>query len=298
MDLKTRRAIIKALLSASSLYTLKWLGLDYSDLVKFFEAIGISVSSDVLSIALDTMLPRRIPALKQHLVLADQVMDIENWKDWVPILCPLKRSFVTVNEFNRILMCCEPPDRQRILQALLRLIDTTWGANRDMVDLGAAILTRFSSDIDKSRVLVRLSDRVEEIVGDIDARMVHTLESLSYVFMAKEIEGPFVGNFKRFVMDTIYRSLDNDEGSSYYGSFPSSIDALFRHLRDRPEPMHVHDIGRAISLMPNMADNPKYTKLMPFVQKQMLASLGEFKVSGDIKREARKLLKQHDSPKV
>jgi hypothetical protein len=182
------------------------------------------------------------------------------------------RSYNTSDSFDIALQLLPVEERERIAKLTCSVIEEHW-RDIEVTSAASAIAARLGAYLHQSTELRRLNDRIEENIGGAELTMVSVMEPLCFVGMINGRDGPFELNTRRMITDKFWRQNDYEEQLRYYGGLEAHAKNIRKHLQDRAEGHHQHDVGRVISVYSDLIQRPEHVDMAMLLKQKMLASL-------------------------
>jgi hypothetical protein len=221
--------------------------------------------------------------------LSERLCEIRDTSELLLVLREFPRTCDTNNIFGAALQRMSAQAKGRFEEHLHRLINDSWQVKRHTtaVRLAAAILARMAT---RSITHYSLRPLLESNRIWLDPGLVRLVEPLCFLGVHHGDDDLFVRNIISIIEDKERRAVEYRVQVSYYGTPLEAAEAINSHLRTRSSFVGAHDVGRAISLYPELLRDPNTLDLAGCLKGGTLMSLKEVGVGTALLRQAEKLM--------
>jgi hypothetical protein len=221
--------------------------------------------------------------------LAEKLADVESTNDAITLLENYAHTFETSNEFELSLQLLSADDKRKVAVFFCQVIEGSWGADGRRLRsamVAGAILARIWPSLARLREMSRLSDWLEAKVDELPPSAAPLTDAVCYFSALNGRHGAFKRNIERVIGDPGWRGHDYQRQLRYHHGYSILAEHIGFHLISRKAYPHIlcNDVGRVISVYPELAKRRAFADLCLFLKEQTIKSLAH----ADIKRSVRR----------
>jgi hypothetical protein len=217
--------------------------------------------------------------------LAGKLESLSGPDELYHLMRQFRRSYATSQLFEDSITQLDEEGRRRVGRILYQVIERHWQRDIATTTTLSAIASRLAPILADDPDIRRFHGRLETLIPEAGASLVSIIEPLCYVSMAQGMAGSFVANTRRMITDPHWRQEDYQDQLRYYGGVGQHALNIQRHMRQRPQELHLHDVGRVIAIYQDLIKRTGYRELAEQLKQDALAALATHELGASIRGE-------------
>ena len=221
--------------------------------------------------------------------LAGRLESLSGPDELYHLMRQFRRSYATSQLFEDSITQLDEEGRRRVGRILYQVIERHWQRDIATTTTLSAIASRLAPILADDPDIRRFHGRLETLIPEAGASLVSIIEPLCYVSMAQGMAGSFVANTRRMITDPHWRQEDYQDQLRYYGGVGQHALNIQRHMRQRPQELHLHDVGRVIAIYQDLIKRTGYRELAEQLKQDALAALATHELGASLGRGGRRI---------